>query len=280
METSYRDWFVEMIRFYRRLGLFADGPFHGLSDLECKQQIEGDHGTRCCNYFQNAITSSNRELQLLNLETVLIAQDKSRVWAFDCETVHRGEQFYQNAISSLEQISRGTFHPDNACEEWIEGDLGLGGGLEKIIHVTFELNTMKQHIWIRGWGDFAHPGFILAVNRLTNSSGRAFRIWGDSQDWTVICQSDIEAGAMADRGHKCRETAGGGGVITFPDTNPVPVVESNDRWLYVRRGLFKYDCGDFDGAWQDWSQASKMGVPEQLYSKLSAILEMKPPKST
>lgn len=272
-QSPYHDWCIDTIRFYRGLDLFTDGPFHGLSDAECQQLIEGEHATWYFNFFREATRAGKRFRELGDLEMVMIAKDESRVWALDSESVYRGEQFYRDAISKLKQISRGTFHPQNASEEWIESDLGVGGGLEQIIHVTFDLEGVKQHIWIVGWGDFAHPGFIFAINRLSSSSDQQFRIFGDDQDWTVICQTDAEVAAMVDRGHKCREMAGRGGLITYPDTDSIPVVDPQDRWLYVRRGFFKYDSGEFDGAWQDFSRASKLGVPELLYSKLAEIIK-------
>lgn len=265
----YDEWFLEIVAHYRALGFFVAPPFAGLSDIECQRLIEQQYPNWFAEQFQQSSKTGNT---LFRLERFLVESDRSRVWTTDQEGVYGNSNFYAESLGSLAAISQGALQPDNVREVWEHVD----GETSCVIGVSFERAGTPAHVWINQHGDFANSAWLEMVNDLCGFRDPRFRLYADSQDWSVIFQTEQEAAALTARHwpmHVCDDSAG---MLRAPLNDDRLRAGECDRGLYWQRGKFRYCQGDFDGAWADWRIAEQLGLPE-LHRRIAEFTRKQEP---
>lgn len=292
IDQQFSNWFDNLLNFYKGLGFFTDGAFATLDRFELNEKLNAKH------YREKLGLAPSDPARLLLLERQLITKDTGRVYYEDSEWVFKGSNFYAILLGRLSAISQGRFQVGEVAETWIE-DQSLD---HAIISLSFSFRAQPHHILLSRHSDFGQANIIVLINKLIQGSAHQFWMWHVGQDWTITCQSEDDALKMLERGHSLYEIKN----YWRPICEPSVVDESygaewlsqvrafyqnkdgNISWealhwpiytfpesiqpvepsLYFERGLHRFKCKDFAGAWHDFACAATHGY-EQIEDLLA-----------
>ena len=128
-------------------------------------------------------------------DMIVLAVDKTRVWAGDPVRVYRGADAYVETLHEWAAISRGALAPEDITETWRSDD----GPVE----ITFTLGGARHLlVHLDGHDDYLNMGIIREINRLIEPSGYRFTIADASglSQQVIVLTSDEQAQLERDRG--------------------------------------------------------------------------------
>jgi hypothetical protein len=173
VSKSAQKWLLEAIHFFRTLSFFES--YRELSDEELLATLNKVRGGALIRQIDFILPYAP---VTADLDRILLALDKKRVWEDDTEAdVCPEHAVYVRTLNEWSAISRGTFVLEDVQEHWTS-DNGP-------VRVTLAHQGQTFRLHPRYWDDYMDIGILTEVNEIIADTGIQFAAY-DTQDQTAF----------------------------------------------------------------------------------------------